>query len=188
MAISYTETVFDSFRQCLRFVKNVPKAVTDEVSRLRHGMRCGLPRRFAPRNDMEEFSAFLFQLRLWCVDSSTRVRSLGMTNGAVRRNAAAIRIRQKGEKGKKPFSPRDRVCKPGSVLTAIYLDLRLPTGSSHLLGTARRAVCSSTVLLQDRVYIVKPMLPWAEWALTPLFHPCLHCKQCVSGISLLHLS
>ena len=24
----------------------------------------------------------------------------------------------------------------------------------------------------DRVYIVKPMLPWAEWALTPLFHPC----------------
>ena len=24
----------------------------------------------------------------------------------------------------------------------------------------------------DRVYIVKPMSPWAGWALTPPFHPC----------------
>ena len=36
----------------------------------------------------------------------------------------------------------------------------------------------------DRVYIVKPMLPWAGWALTPPFHPYLKS----GGISLLHLS
>ena len=66
-----------------------------------------------------------------------------------------------------------RVCKPGSVLTAIYLAPQLLTGSSRLLGTAGSAYCPSTALLRDRVYIVKPMLPWAGWALTPPFHPCL---------------
>ena len=64
------------------------------------------------------------------------------------------------------------VCKPGSVLTAIYLAPRLLAGSSHLLG----AVGSTCMLLHgvapDRVYIVKPMSPWAGWALTPPFHPC----------------
>ena len=65
------------------------------------------------------------------------------------------------------------VYKPGSVLTAIYLVLQLLAGSSHLLGTAGQAYCSSTVLLRDRVYIVKPMFPRAGWALTPPFHPCL---------------
>ena len=34
-------------------------------------------------------------------------------------------------------------------------------------------MCFSTALLRDRVYIVKPMLPWAGWALTPPFHPYL---------------
>ena len=43
-------------------------------------------------------------------------------------------------------------------------------GSSRLLGTAGPASCPSTALLRDRVYIVKPMLPWAGWALTPPFH------------------
>ncbi len=81
----------------------------------------------------------------------------------------------------------DRVCKPGSVLTAIYLDLPLLAGSSRLPGTVGQTICSSTALLQDRVYIVKPMLPWAGWALTPPFQP--YCPACgVSGISLLHLS
>ena len=61
--------------------------------------------------------------------------------------------------------------KPGSVLTAIYLAPRLPAGSSRLLGTAGSACCPSTALLRDRVYSVKPMLPWAGWALTPPFHP-----------------
>ena len=64
-----------------------------------------------------------------------------------------------------------RVYKPGSVLTAIYLVPQLLTGSSHLPGTVGRTICPSTVLLRDRVYIVKPMLPWAGWALTPPFHP-----------------
>ena len=67
----------------------------------------------------------------------------------------------------------NRVYKPGSVLTAIYLALWLPIGSSRLLGTAGSAYCPSTALLRDRVYSVKPMLPWAGWALTPPFHPYL---------------
>ena len=66
-----------------------------------------------------------------------------------------------------------RAYKPGSVLTAIYLVLRLLAGSSRLLGTAGSAYCPSTALLRDRVYSVKPMLPWAGWALTPPFHPYL---------------
>ena len=66
-----------------------------------------------------------------------------------------------------------RVYKPGSVLTAIYLVLPLLAGSSRLLGTTGQVVCPSTALLRDRVYSVKPMLPWAGWALTPPFHPCL---------------
>ena len=63
-----------------------------------------------------------------------------------------------------------QACKPGSVLTAIYLAQQLPAGSSRLLGTAGPAFCPSTALLRDRVYSVKPMLPWAGWALTPPFH------------------
>ena len=71
------------------------------------------------------------------------------------------------------FFHATRVYKPGSVLTAIYLALRSLAGSSRLL----EAVGSTCMLLHgvapDRVYIVKPMLPWAGWALTPPFHPYL---------------
>ena len=71
------------------------------------------------------------------------------------------------------FFVATRVYKPGSVLTAIYLALRLLAGSSRLL----EAVGSTCMLLHgvapDRVYIVKPMSPWAGWALTPPFHPYL---------------
>ena len=43
----------------------------------------------------------------------------------------------------------DRVYKPGSVLTAIYLDLQLLAGSSHLLGTTGPVYVSQhTVLLR----------------------------------------
>ena len=75
--------------------------------------------------------------------------------------------------------------KPGSVLTAIYLAPQLPVGSSRLLGTVGRTYCPSTALLRDRVYIVKPMLPWAGCALTAPFHPY---PAWQGGISLLHLS
>ena len=71
------------------------------------------------------------------------------------------------------FFDTTRVYKPGSVLTAIYLNLPLPIGFSRLLGAVGQTYCSSTALLRDRVYIVKPMLPWAGWALTPPFHPYL---------------
>ena len=83
-----------------------------------------------------------------------------------------------------------QVYKPGSVLTAIYLAPRLPAGSSRLLGTAGPAECPSTALLRDRVYIVKPVLPQAGWALTPPFHPYsgLPERRGLGGISLLHLS
>jgi len=69
------------------------------------------------------------------------------------------------------FFDTTQVCKPGSVLTAIYLVLQLPAGSSRLLEAVGQTFCFSTALLRDRVYIVKPMLPWAGWALTPPFHP-----------------
>lgn len=64
-----------------------------------------------------------------------------------------------------------QVYKPGSVLTAIYLALRLPAGSSRLLEAVGQTLRFSTALLRDRVYSVEPMLPWAGWALTPPFHP-----------------
>lgn len=64
-----------------------------------------------------------------------------------------------------------RAYKPGSVLTAIYLAPQLLTGSSRLLGTVGQTHCPSTALLRDRVYIVKPMSPWAGCALTAPFHP-----------------
>ena len=66
----------------------------------------------------------------------------------------------------------DRVCKPGSVLTAIYLDLQLLTGSSHLSGTVGQTYCPTHGVAPDRVYSVKPMSPWAGCALTAPFHPC----------------
>ena len=80
-----------------------------------------------------------------------------------------------------------QVYKPGSVLTAIYLALRLPAGSSRLHRTAGPALCPSTALLRDRVYIVKPVLLQAGWVLTPPFHPYCLPGGC-GGISLLHLS
>ena len=64
-----------------------------------------------------------------------------------------------------------RAYKPGSVLTVIYLVLELLLRSSRLLEAVGQTICFSTALLRDRVYIVKPMLPWAECALTALFHP-----------------
>ncbi len=47
-----------------------------------------------------------------------------------------------------------QVCKPGSVLTAIYLAPQLLTGSSRLLEAVGQTCCFSTALLRDRVYSV----------------------------------
>ena len=63
-----------------------------------------------------------------------------------------------------------QVYKPGSVLTAIYLAPQLLAGSSRLLETVGQTYCFSTALLRNRVYSVKPMLPWAGWAMNPPFH------------------
>ena len=42
----------------------------------------------------------------------------------------------------------DRVYKPGSVLTVIYLGVPSPVRSSHLLGSSRASFASSAVLLR----------------------------------------
>ena len=62
-----------------------------------------------------------------------------------------------------------QVYKPGSVLTAIYLDPQLLTGSSHLLGTVGQTYCPTHGVAPDRVYST-PMFPWGGWSLTPPFH------------------
>ena len=76
-------------------------------------------------------------------------------------------------------------------MTAIYLVPRLLTESSHLLGTAGQASCPPHGVAPDRVYIIKPMSPWAGCALTAPFHP-YHAGTSIAlpagGISLLHLS
>jgi len=46
------------------------------------------------------------------------------------------------------FYVATQVCKPGSVLTAIYLVLRSLAGSSRLLGTVGQTICPSTALLR----------------------------------------
>ena len=71
-----------------------------------------------------------------------------------------------------------QVYKPGSVLTAIYLAPGLLLGSSRLLEAVGQTCCFSTALLRDRVYSVKPMLPWAGQAMNLPFH--LSCNAVVS--------
>ncbi len=63
----------------------------------------------------------------------------------------------------------DRVYKPGSVLTAIYLAPELLLGSSHLLGTTGPVMRPSHGVAPDRVYSI-PMSPWDGCALTAPFH------------------
>ena len=74
--------------------------------------------------------------------------------------------------------------KPGSVLTAIYLDLPLPISSSHLLGTAGQASCSPTVLL--RIEFTGPSCSQSAGELLPHLSTLTGSKT--GGISLLHLS
>ena len=64
----------------------------------------------------------------------------------------------------------EQTCKPGSVKTAIYLDLPLPAGSSHLLGTAGPASCPSTVLLRIE-FTADRCLQRPGGLLPPPFHP-----------------
>ena len=70
-----------------------------------------------------------------------------------------------------------RACKPGSVLTAIYLAPRSLMGSSRLLEAVGQTYRFSTALLRGRVYIVEPMLPWAGQAMSLPFH--LSCREAV---------
>ncbi len=63
-----------------------------------------------------------------------------------------------------------QVYKPGSVLTAIYLVLQLPAGSSRLLEAIGQIIMLLHGVAPDRVYST-PMFPWGGWSLTPPFHP-----------------
>ena len=58
------------------------------------------------------------------------------------------KMRTAGIPAVRNFFYATQVCKPGSVLTAIYLVPQSPTGSSHLLGTVGQTLCSSTALLR----------------------------------------
>ena len=60
-----------------------------------------------------------------------------------------------------------QVCKPGSVLTAIYLVLQSLAESSHLLGTVGPTYCSSTALL--RIEFTAPACLHEASALLPHF-------------------
>ena len=53
--------------------------------------------------------------------------------------------------------------------TPFYISQSLVEASCQL----NRCFRSLHGVAPDRVYIVKPMLPWAGWALTPPFHPYL---------------
>ena len=92
--------------------------------------------------------------------------------GRATRSLRSICVQKPPPVFRERFFSATRVYKPGSVLTAIYLALRLLARSSRLLEAVGQTYCFSTALLRDRVYSVKPMLPWAGWALTPPFHPC----------------
>lgn len=83
-----------------------------------------------------------------------------------------------------PFFVCKQTYKPGSVLTAIYLDLPLPASSSHLLGTAGQAICSPTVLL--RIEFTGPNRSRPAGELLPHLSTLTGTKA--GGISLLHLS
>ena len=88
--------------------------------------------------------------------------------------------------GDRPYgrSPMTQVCKPGSVLTAIYLVPQLLTGSSRLLGTVGPTYCSSTALL--RIEFAAPQCLHEASALLPHFFTLTALAG--GGISLLYLS
>ena len=80
-----------------------------------------------------------------------------------------------------------RVYKPGSVLTAIYLDSRSLASSSRLHGTVGQTICSSTALL--RIEFTAPPCSHEAGALLPhLFTLTANVYGIGSDISLLHLS
>ena len=78
----------------------------------------------------------------------------------------------------------EKVCKPGSVCAAIYLDAPLPMRSSRLLGTTGQVVCPSTALL--RIEFTAPFRLRTMGELLPRLST-LTCRK-AGGISLLHLS
>ncbi len=78
---------------------------------------------------------------------TTTCRTSGTTGSRSKRPRQRQRQRESGVQNMHSAFCK-QACKPGSVLTAIYLGLPLLAGSSHLPGTAGPAICPSTVLLR----------------------------------------
>ena len=76
------------------------------------------------------------------------------------------------------------ICKPGSVLTVIYLGVPLPARSSHLPGETGPVIFPSTVLL--RIEFTAPDASTPAGELLPHLSTLTRSKP--GGISLLHLS
>ena len=86
--------------------------------------------------------------------SPLRVQSTCFSNFFKVRKTASAGRKDFFDTLKKPPQPElgrlfyDRACKPGSVLTVIYLGVPLPIRSSHLLGDSRASLASIAVLLR----------------------------------------
>lgn len=78
------------------------------------------------------------------------------------------------------------ICKPGSVLTVIYLGVPLPAHSSHP-GDGRASQCPHTGVAPDRVYSIGHSRA-DGCALTAPFHPYLRYLHTSGGLFLLHFS
>ena len=64
--------------------------------------------------------------------------------------------------------------------TPFYISQSLVEASCQL----NRCFRSLHGVAPDRVYIVKPMFPWAGWALTPPFHPYCCCRKVTTAVYL----
>ena len=90
--------------------------------------------------------------------SPLRVQSSSFLNFLSSENWTAAGRKDFFDTLKKPPQPElgrlfyDRACKPGSVLTVIYLGVPLPIRSSHLPETAGPAICLLYGVAPDRVY------------------------------------
>ena len=65
-----------------------------------------------------------------------------------------------------------RVCKPGSVIDSHLSKPKIALGFQPPPRSGRANQILLHGVAPDRVYIVKPMFPWAGCALTAPFHPC----------------
>ena len=98
-----------------------------------------------------------FRMQSYGIGCADLFQSVAIGRTAIQHSAFIIQHSKKHWQSQ-CFFVATQVYKPGSVLTAIYLALRLLAGSSHLLGTAGSAYMSLHGVAPDRVYST-PMFP-----------------------------